>query len=78
MCLQMARWVTNSVDPDQMHITWHLIWVYIIWSCLSVWKLRINMEHLYGTFRKGSKLNKPLPLSMGDFSIQNFKIFKKI
>ena len=34
MCLQTAWWETNSVDPDQFHILWHLIWIFTVCSGL--------------------------------------------
>ena len=34
--LNIAGWVANSVDPDEMCILWHLIWVYTVCSGLSV------------------------------------------
>ena len=35
--------MANSVDPDQMRITWHLIWVYTVCSGLSVPISRTNI-----------------------------------
>ena len=42
MCLKIAGWVANSVDTDEMQPLWHLIWVYSVYSGLSVGIHAIN------------------------------------
>ena len=40
LCLKIAEWVANSVDPNESHVLRRLIWVYTVCSGLSV---RIHM-----------------------------------
>ena len=43
MHLTAARWMANSVDPDQMPHLWHLIWIYTVCSGWSTQVLRERM-----------------------------------
>ena len=35
LCLKLAEWVANSLDPDEMPQMQRLIWVYTVCSGLS-------------------------------------------
>ena len=44
--IKTSGWVTNRVDPDQRRVLRRLIWVYTVYSDLSVRLFRDDMMHV--------------------------------